>query len=821
MTKLGIQLDVESGGFISGIAASERSVESLTQAMKKAKAEGRDEDFVRLQIQRDTLAASTTGFKKDTEKLFSEPRLQTTTASGASVIKMDADQATVFKDLNSTIKKLTGVYVEQINNKDFQGAHETFSQLQQKQGEYKKAVDEATAPPMSRGAQDAIKAIGIGQLANAINDGFARWTGSLDRSGIINQYGSGDVMGGRLSERRRQADLWGGLAQAGLGVAGTAAGFFLGGAGGSLLGGTLGTAGGKAIDTVLHKGVNKEATESAYAGLWTQRSSDAMELAALMGNPNRVREAFKTAADAAAAFGYSAEEGMDTMKQAIRQGMNGDRAREVTEQVFQYERGTGADRGTLTSLSTMTARYGAGDALRAGWGGLGASGMSSGQYNEYLRAIQRIMEDGISKGFVRSSDQVAQSLTMLAQMTGNNPLWQGENGAKSLQEMNTGLESTTGLRSTSDIVAFRAAQNIARRNGQGGSYIDSMKILEGGLTPGLFNEYMELTKNIEGGNKEAIVERMRQTFGLNYTKADALYEGWNPAMDESSLQALIDRYKNQPLPNAGSPELGAAKTTQDITNWWTQTGQIYWDNKIPTTLAEELAKAIRENNKEAGGNTPVPFSLNDRESVRDVMGGFEDMTVFNERGMPVGSFRDKMEEANNAPPGSPLNQAYHGIQQHFSELTPEKIQTAQNLGYYQSMWREAQGDTMKMWDIIQRRGNANLIDRDTAVSGFFDRRGDTGIGKSLGSFLHVGDNDSTAMDNLRYLEDRTKIDSPDYSYLMRAYNQLTAFEVPQREEVDRNNSLNAILKDNELTAQKLYDAVVELSRIMGVRIVYE
>jgi hypothetical protein len=821
MTKVGVQLDVESGGFISGIASAERSVESLTQAMKQAKEEGRNEDFVRLQIQRDTLAAGTTGFKKDTEKLFNEPRLRTTTAGGASVIKMDADQATVFKDLNSTIKKLTDVYVEQINNKDFQGAQETFSQLQQKQGEYKKAVDEATAPPMSRGAQEAIKAIGIGQIANAINDGFARWAGSLDRSGIINQYGSGDIMGGRLSEKRRQADLWGGLAQAGLGVAGTAAGFFFDGPGGAMLGGTLGTSGGKAIDTALHAGVNKEATENAYAALWSQRSSDAMELAALMGNPNGVREAFKTAADAAAAFGYSAEEGMDTMKQAIRQGMNGDRARELTEQVFQYERATGADRGTLASLSTMAARYGAGDALRAGWGGLGASSMSPGQYNEYLRAIQRVMEDGISRGFVRSSDQVAQNLTMLSQMTGNNPLWQGESGARRLTDMNAGLESATGLKSTSDIVAFRAAQNIAQRNGQGGSYIDSMKILEGGLTLGLFNEYMELTKNIEDGNKEAIVERMRQTFGLNYTGADALYEGWNPAMDDTGLQALIDRYKNQPLPNAGSPELEAQKTTQAITNWWTQTGQTYWDKKIPATLAEELAKAIRENNKAAGGNTPVPFSLDDRESVRDVMGRFENTPVFNEWGMPGGSFREKMEEAKNAPPESPLHQAYLGLQQHFSSLTPEKIKAAQNLGYYPSMWHESQGDPIKMWDAVQRRSNVNLVNRDDALSGFFDRRGDTGIGKAFGSFWHVGDNDSTASDSLDRLQDRTKIDSPDYDYLMRAYNQLAAFGAPQREEVDRNNSLNAILKDNELTAQKLYDAVIELARSMGVKIMYE
>ena len=40
MNKVGIQLDVEAGGFISGMASAERAVDSLSEAMKKAKAKG-------------------------------------------------------------------------------------------------------------------------------------------------------------------------------------------------------------------------------------------------------------------------------------------------------------------------------------------------------------------------------------------------------------------------------------------------------------------------------------------------------------------------------------------------------------------------------------------------------------------------------------------------------------------------------------------------------------------------------------------------------------------------------------------------------------
>jgi hypothetical protein len=56
--------------------------------------------------------------------------------------------------------------------------------------------------------------------------------------------------------------------------------------------------------------------------------------------------------------------------------------------------------------------------------------MQTGQFNEVLRGLQRVMEDGISKGFVRSSDQVARNLTILSTMTNNNPLLSGEMGAQ-------------------------------------------------------------------------------------------------------------------------------------------------------------------------------------------------------------------------------------------------------------------------------------------------------------------------------------------------------------------------------------------------------
>jgi hypothetical protein len=298
-------------------------------------------------------------------------------ASGQELSKSDERFIDELDKLSDSINKLGGTINESIKAGNFEEAFKQMPQLAAREKEFQKLAGEGGAPGGLGGVKESVKAIGAGQIISAINDGFSRWAGSLDRSGIVNQYGSGDIMGGRIAEERRQADLKGGIAQAGLGLAGTVAGAFL--PGGPLVWGALGGGAGKALDTMFHIPPDKKATEAAYAGLWQNHSGQAMELAAVMGSANDVRGAFKTAADAAAGFGYSAEEGMDALKEAARQGLGGSEARAVTEQVFDYERRTGADRGTLSSVANMSARYGAGDALRAGWAGLHASGMKPGQ----------------------------------------------------------------------------------------------------------------------------------------------------------------------------------------------------------------------------------------------------------------------------------------------------------------------------------------------------------------------------------------------------------------------------------------------------------
>jgi hypothetical protein len=75
-------------------------------------------------------------------------------------------------------------------------------------------------------------------------------------------------------------------------------------------------------------------------------------------------------------------------------------------------------------------------------------------------------------------------------------------------------------------------------------------------------------------------------------------------VSSESTQALIDKYGTKPPP-PNNPEFDAEKMTEAIKNWWTQTGEVYW-NKQLSKIYDELEKSIQAYNKETGSNVPLP-----------------------------------------------------------------------------------------------------------------------------------------------------------------------------------------------------------------------
>ncbi|MDR0685795.1 MAG: hypothetical protein LBF83_11810 [Spirochaetaceae bacterium] len=429
------------------------------------------------------------------------------------------------------------------------------------------------------------------------------------------------------------------------------------GAGGDLVG-TLGDG----------KKANEMATGEAYAKNWERQAPAAMELTGLLGkyggteeeNTRSIRRTFENAANAATEYGFSPEEGMAQVKQAAYQGLNERQALDAARDVFNFERGTGADRGVLSEFRNRTGRFGVADGLNTAWQGRQASGMAPGQFNEFLRAMQRTFEDGISKGFVRGADEIAGNLSFLADL-GGSELWKGEQGANRLAGMNAGLAAATSLSSASDVLAFRGAQNLLKKWDSAGmtvdsegrpvsvadknwrtignldhtkkkdgsdplelrrgyDYVDPMAILERGLTPELFHAQMQMIESVEG-NRAGRVEQMRNFYELNYTGAAALdqryqdakaeireqgkSEGWSEQRIEEETEKkfsspkwkeTIESFKNNE--EYKSTELKQLSVIMDIKKYITDAGQRHFDARMDT-LQEALVTAFIN----AGPNT--------------------------------------------------------------------------------------------------------------------------------------------------------------------------------------------------------------------------
>ena len=315
--KIGLGLDV--GNLLSSARQAEGALSSITDKMRemeeaRSKGDTVDENlYGQLAFHKMRMEAQNSGFGRDIKSLASNPNTQTTTANGATVLKMDSEYATRLRDIGDSLKKLYAQADEQLRSGE--STTETFSQIDKLQNERHKVMKEATAPELAqaKAMKNSMGALVFGQIANSINEGLKIWANSLDRSGIVSAYGSGDILGGRIADKQRTANIVGCGAQTLLGTAGGIATAL----GNPLLGIGL-SAAGAGVNTLAQALVSPEKNEAAYAGLWQQRSADAMNLAALTGDPKLIRKAFGEAADAAAKFGYSAEEGMEAMKQAAR-----------------------------------------------------------------------------------------------------------------------------------------------------------------------------------------------------------------------------------------------------------------------------------------------------------------------------------------------------------------------------------------------------------------------------------------------------------------------------------------------------------------------
>ena len=238
----------------------------------------------------------------------------------------------------------------------------------------------------------------------------------------------------------------------------------------------------------------------------------------------------------------------------------------IAQTTSQWAYATGGDVQQYAQLAGIMSRYGGSKNVSEDFNEIVNKGYASGlqdtQIPEFLSSIQKVMEEGIAKGFSRSATEVADTLLMFSKMSGNNAFWQGEQGAKILNQANSGIAGSTSMSKTEDIVVFKAFQDaysgetIDKKGNKvdkkkaalgdtyvdGGGYVNTMQLIEKGLNQDNFSSIMESLEKAYGkDNKEAQIEALRNMTGLNYTGAARLLN-----LDRNADTTTIENVINAP-----------------------------------------------------------------------------------------------------------------------------------------------------------------------------------------------------------------------------------------------------------------------------------
>lgn len=301
-----------------------------------------------------------------------------------------------------------------------------------------------------------------------------------------------------------------------------------------------------------------------------------------------------------------------------------------------WAQSTGTDAGVITNLLGTARRYGDNsDVLGYASQARQAAGLTKAQNEEFLTSLQSVIEDGIANGYVKSTEDVSKTFVMFSRLSNNNPLWQGEQGAKRLQQMNSGISSATALQSVSDVIVASAARDVlagkdakARNkllNGRAtGTYIDEMLLMEQGTNPEMFGAIARNVESLEGDNYAAKVERYKDIFKLNYGGAVDIAamasrigkDGYTEAQFAKDVAAMQKDTKYQSEETTWQNkinDIAAHEALISQSKFWQNvqhldsviSGYINKDKKTTTTeenVANEVAKTTGQSTSEVNAN---------------------------------------------------------------------------------------------------------------------------------------------------------------------------------------------------------------------------
>lgn len=501
-------------------------------------------------------------------------------------------------DLNKTIDDLTDELDDIIEKKDYRGANNVSATINQLESEKKRLEIEKQRQDSEGNKKDnaLAKFFSFNQFAKALSGvGDFAQAGYTYRTDIAN----GNYIG---AERRMGTSIASTVGNVATSIGGglmLIPGMQL--AGGIVAG--LGLATNFISRLVEGEGNAADSEAAAYMGNFDAKYGASR----VFGNMGKNREEnatfandlYTSASAMAKDTGLSTNDFLQIMTQAASYGVNGDVASQMARQAGLWTQATGADTNALMKLQGTAERYGLGvDSVSTAYGGLRASGMQKGQFNEFLQGLQTVIEDGISNGYITSTEDVTRNLTMFARLSDNNPLWQGQNGARMFSQMNNNLAQATSLSDTNSALVFSALH-------KGGSYVDTMEAIEKGLNDkDAFGKIFSTFMQSEGGNYEGVIERLRATYGLNYTQAKQVFAMGNKLGSAGYTQTDFERdiKANGITPNVETEQTFWKNYENDIQLSLNKIGKGSWEENL-AELKDTVNTYMKKKNKVEAAET--------------------------------------------------------------------------------------------------------------------------------------------------------------------------------------------------------------------------
>jgi hypothetical protein len=625
-----IRVGLDIGGLLAPAAQAKQAIHSLEEEITKAGKAGDFSKVASLGYKKDQMQGRVQAYEKNVHSMADNPKNYMRTEDGRTVFKLAPESERKMQSLVDAFNRRIPQFVEAIQKGDFAGMQHHSEHLDSFFNDFKNMAKKNVLDDGSGGGgllKTAGKAIGWERAFNAIG-GVIDSIAEYNRAGVnvIAKKGRGDIVGANIADKQRDYNVAGTAITAGAALTGMGIGAAIGSGVpvvGTLIGAGVGLVVGKVAEMIMSNDISEKEKKATLAGFWEQHATPAMELSATFNKDTSsrgIRNIWRESADIGARHGYLSGDAMDLMKQAAVQGNNYERAKKLTNTVLRFERGTGADRNTLASIAFMSERYGAGNALGYGLAGVEKSGMKQGQLPEFYRAMQKITEDGIRKGFVLSSKDVASSLTMIARVGGTT--WQGENGVRVLSQMNAGMESAKNPDSGTKMIAYQTMKNILAAKGEDTSHTSVKLALEQGrYRAELYRDFANNAKAIYGYHDA--VSGIEETMGMSTTDTVKLINN-----SQKFTDPMLDP-KNPIAPQ--SREYHRAKDTAKVIEQHVVAGQVAYDLQ-EKEIKEEYGKSLKllksydkmqntiddllggsENSHESGSPAPPPPLLSSNQ----------------------------------------------------------------------------------------------------------------------------------------------------------------------------------------------------------------